>query len=90
MSVTLFHLNFRKNANDATNITSAIRNRLKHIAFYNDKHELTRSIDFLHYHDGKKPHVHYDVYHNGQVTSPTGDDQRVIDQVKSWLSSRKK
>ena len=66
------------------------KGELKHIAFYNDKHELTKSIDFLHYHDGKKPHVHYDVYHNGQVTSPTSADYKVIDQVRDWLSSRKR
>lgn len=54
------------------------KGELKHIAFYNDKHELTKSIDFLHSHDGKQPHVHYDVYHKGKVTSPTSEDQKII------------
>ena len=66
------------------------KGELKHIAFYNDKHELVKSIDFLHYHNGKKPHVHYDVYHDGQVTSPSSEDQQIISQVQDWLKSRKK
>lgn len=35
------------------------KGELKHIAFYNDKHELVKSIDFQHYHDGIKLHVHH-------------------------------
>ncbi len=66
------------------------KGELKHIAFYNDKHELIRSIDFLHYHDGKKPHVHHDIYHNCQVTLTTIADQKIIDQVNHWLNSQKK
>ena len=63
---------------------------LKHIAFYDEKHQLVKSIDFLHPHDGKQPHVHYDVYHKGTVTSPTSSDKIVIDKVNSWLKNRKK
>lgn len=65
------------------------KGELKHIAFYNEKHELIKSIDFLHYHDNKKPHVHYDVYHEGNVTSPTIDDESIISQVRKWLETRK-
>lgn len=66
------------------------KGELKHIAFYDDKHQLVKSIDFLHSHDGKQPHVHYDVYHKGTVTSPTSSDKIVIDKVNSWLKNRKK
>lgn len=66
------------------------KGELKHIAFYNDKHELTKSIDFLHSHDGKQPHVHYDVYHKGKVTSPTSEDQKIIGQVRDWMKTHKK
>lgn len=66
------------------------KGELKHIAFYNDKHELTKSIDFLHSHDGKQLHVHYDVYHKGKVTSPTSEDQKIIGQVRDWMKTHKK
>ena len=65
------------------------KGELKHIAFYNDKHELVKSIDFMHSHDGKKPHVHYDVHHKGIVTSPSSSDQIVIDKVNNWIKSHK-
>lgn len=65
------------------------KGELKHIAFYNDKHELVKSIDFQHYHDGMKPHVHHDVYHKGAVTSMTPGEQRVYEQVASWLKTNK-
>ena len=38
----------------------------------------------------KKPHVHYNVYHKGTVTSPTSRDKIIIDKVNSWLKNRKK
>ena len=65
------------------------KGELKHIAFYNDKHELVKSIDFMHSHDGKKPHVHYDVHHKVIVTSPSNSDQIVIDKVNNWIKSHK-
>ena len=52
--------------------------------------KLVKSIDFLHSHDGKQPHVHYDVYYKGTVTSPTSNDKIVIDKVNSWIKNRKK
>ena len=31
------------------------KGELKHIAFYDEKHQLVKSIDFLHSHDGNNP-----------------------------------
>lgn len=65
------------------------KGELKHIAFYNDKHELVKSIDFMHFHDGIKPHVHYDVHHEGMVTKPSDSDEIIIDKVINWLKIHK-
>lgn len=66
------------------------KGELKHIAFYDDKHQLIKSIDFMHSHDGKNPHVHYDVNHKGLVTLPSSSDKVVIDKVNNWLKSHKR
>ena len=65
------------------------KGELKHIAFYNEKHELVKSIDFMHSHDGIQPHVHYDVHHKGTVTKPSDSDKVVIDKVNNWIRTRK-
>lgn len=66
------------------------KGELKHIAFYNEKHELIKSIDFRHQHNGMQPHVHFDVYHQGEVSLPSFEDQNVISKVNDWISSHKK
>ena len=65
------------------------KGELKHIAFYNEKHELVKSIDFMHSHDGMRPHVHYDVHHKGIVSKPTRSDKAVISKVNSWIKTHK-
>lgn len=60
---------------------------LKHLAFYNNEHHLIKSIDFKHFHDGKKPHVHYDVNHKGLVTYPSINDYIVIEKVEKWINN---
>ena len=65
------------------------KGELKHIAFYNEKHELVKSIDFQHYHDGMKPHVHHDVYHEGAVTPMTASEQHVYEQVVNWIKTNR-
>lgn len=63
--------------------------KLKHIAFYNEKHELIKSIDFMHQHDNLQPHVHHDVNHvEGTVSKPNSEEQNVINLVNQWLKRR--
>ena len=65
------------------------KGELKHIAFYNEKHELVKSIDLRHSHDGLQPHVHYDIQHKGAVTAPNDSDKIIIDKVNSWLKAHR-
>jgi|SRR5574344_1063340 hypothetical protein len=66
------------------------KGELKHIAFYNESHELIKSIDFMHQHNGIQPHVHFDILHQGNVSLPSLEDQSIIRQVDNWISSHKK
>lgn len=61
------------------------KGKLKHIAFYDDNHEMIRCIDFEHFHDNLKPHVHYDIKHEGKVTAPSEYDNVIIEKVRNWI-----
>ena len=62
---------------------------LKHIAFYDENHNLKRVIDYQHVHDGRIPHVHSDVYHTGKVGTPTKEDEHIYNQVREWMQNNK-
>lgn len=52
--------------------------KLKHLAFYDENHNLVWVIDFGHMHNEKKPHVHYDKEHKLSSGVPTDDDWKII------------
>lgn len=55
--------------------------KLKHLAFYDENHNLVRVIDFGHMHNEKKPHVHYDKEHELSSGVPTDDDWKIIKKI---------
>lgn len=58
--------------------------RLKHIAYYDDKHRQAVSIDLLHEHKGIKPHRHEYMSHskNDPGIPPTSAEMALIRQIK--------
>jgi len=58
--------------------------RLKHLAFYDENHKQTVSIDFEHAHQGVMPHRHVNMSHNKNDPGipPTADEQILINKIK--------
>lgn len=56
---------------------------IKHIAFYNEKHEQVKVIDFGHYHDGIRPHIHYNLNHSPKLPGIplTKGDKELIEKL---------
>lgn len=58
--------------------------KLKHIAYYDDKHKQAVSIDLLHEHKGVKPHKHEYMSHNRNAPGipPTTAEMALIRRIK--------
>lgn len=58
--------------------------KLKHIAYYDDKHKQAVSIDLLHEHKGVKPHRHEYMSHNKNDPGipPTPAEMALIRRIK--------
>lgn len=58
--------------------------KLKHIAYYDDKHRQAVSIDLLHEHKGVKPHRHEYMNHkkNAPGIPPTPTEMALIRRIK--------
>lgn len=58
--------------------------KLKHIAYYDDKHKQAASIDLLHEHKGVKPHRHEYMSHNKNDPGipPTPAEMALIRRIK--------
>lgn len=58
--------------------------KLKHIAYYDDKHKQAVSIDLLHEHKGVKPHRHEYMSHNKNDPGipPTDAEMALIRRIK--------
>lgn len=58
--------------------------KLKHIAYYDDKHKQAVSIDLLHEHKGVKPHRHEYMSHNKNDPGipPTAAEMALIRRIK--------
>lgn len=58
--------------------------KLKHIAYYDDKHKQAVSIDLLHEHKGIKPHRHEYMSHNKNDPDipPTPTEMALIRRIK--------
>ncbi|MDO4178272.1 MAG: hypothetical protein Q4D21_03685 [Phascolarctobacterium sp.] len=55
---------------------------LKHLCFYDDAHSQVKSIDFLHSHNGLKPHVHYELNHSDEGHPVLKEDLELADKVR--------
>ena len=58
--------------------------KLKHIAYYDDKHKQAVSIDLLHEHKGVRPHRHEYMNHNKNAPGipPTAAEMALIRRIK--------
>lgn len=57
---------------------------LKHLAYYDSQHKQAVSIDFLHEHQGVKPHRHEYMNHNKNTfaSPPTVEEWALIKKIK--------
>ncbi len=57
---------------------------LKHLAFYDENHKQSVSIDLLHSHKGVKPHRHVYLSHNKSAPGvpPTKSEMELINKIK--------
>lgn len=55
---------------------------LKYITFYDETHKQVRSIDLLHSHKGKQPHVHLNLDHSGPGYDTTPEDNSLIEKIR--------
>lgn len=57
---------------------------LKHVSFYDEHHNQTKSIDLLHEHgkDRVKPHIHYNLDHSDDGISISDSDRALIYRIK--------
>ncbi len=58
---------------------------LKHLTFYDKNHGQSVSIDFMHYHNGVKPHVHYGIKDhdkNSSGKSPTKEQLDLANRIR--------
>ena len=58
--------------------------QLKHLAYYDDEHKQSVSIDFAHEHNGVKPHRHVYLSHNKKDPGipPTASEMKLIKKIK--------
>lgn len=58
--------------------------QLKHLAYYDEKHNQAVAIDFAHAHQGVQPHRHTYLSHNKHDpgTPPNSDEQALIRRIK--------
>lgn len=66
-------------------------NTLKSISFYDRENKRFRQIDLDHYHKinrkAEKPHVQMGYHHDGEASTPTEKDRKLIDRVvKAWYN----
>ena len=57
---------------------------LKHVSFYDENHNQTKSIDLLHEHgkDRVKPHIHYNLDHSDDGIPISDSDRVLINRIK--------
>lgn len=55
---------------------------LKHLAYYDSGHRQVACIDFLHFHEGLKPHKHLFMDHSSPVERPTKEEKNLADKIR--------
>ncbi len=61
---------------------------LKHLAFYDENHKQSVSIDLLHEHHGVMPHKHLYLDHTDKGIPITKEEQALIDKVRRRYNLR--
>lgn len=67
----------------ANRVYAVIQNgALKHLAFYDENHHQSVSIDLMHSHHGLRPHKHLYLNHNDKGIPITKKEQALINKIK--------
>ena len=69
----------------AGRVYAVVKNgELKHLAYYDEKHQQAVSIDFCHDHDGVQPHRHVHMSHNKNDPGvpPTAEEIKLANKIK--------
>lgn len=63
---------------------------LKHLAYFDEKHDQAVCIDFCHTHEGVKPHRHVHLNHDKDLpgVSPTKEESELADKVRKEFNLR--
>lgn len=75
----------------AGRIYAVVKNgELKHLAYYDDTHKQSVSIDLSHEHKGVKPHRHVYLCHNKNASGipPTAEETDLIKKIKKEFHLR--
>lgn len=75
----------------ANRIYAVVKNgELKHLAYYDESHKQSVSIDLLHEHKGVKPHRHIYLSHdkNAPGVPPTAEETELIKKIKKEFHLR--
>lgn len=67
----------------AERIYAIVQNgKLKHLAYYDEDHNQSICIDFLHSHHNIQPHKHLYLDHSDDGISITKEEQRMADKIR--------
>ena len=67
----------------ANRVYAVIQNgALKHLTWYDENHNQSASIDFLHNHDGLKPHKHLNLDHSGKAYPVSKDELALANKIR--------
>lgn len=61
---------------------------LKHLAWYDENHNQSISIDFLHKHRGVQPHKHLYLDHSGPAIPITDEELALANKIRRRLNVR--
>ena len=66
-------------------------NELSFISYYDREGKRSKTIDLLHAHDGKSPHLHTGYEHNGKAEYLTDEEKKLLARVrKVWYDNKGK
>lgn len=60
--------------------------QLKHLTWYDENHNQSVSIDFLHPHNGVQPHKHYNLNHDDGGIPITEEELKLANKIKRRYS----
>ena len=73
----------------ADRIYAVIQNgALKHLSWYDENHNQSVSVDFLHEHKGVQPHKHYYMNHSGPGIPITKEEMNLANKIRRRFNVR--